>query len=77
MNAQGEIGPRVGCVQRSSASTPTGDARAEVDDRLVGQGELVALDRLSQRGFQLDAVESEACISGSNNDQRPLPSAFA
>ena len=44
MKSPGGTRPRSGCCQRTSASTPGEPAGLEVDDRLVAEVELVALD---------------------------------
>ena len=56
MNASGCTMPRVGCFQRSSASTPSTRARLELEDRLVHEEELVALERAAQVELELEPV---------------------
>ena len=51
MNSAGEISPRVGCVQRISASAPIICPVVEIDLRLVVQRELLALQRPAQALF--------------------------
>jgi hypothetical protein len=48
MNLSGEIGPRTGCCQRTSASKPQNLLAGGADDRLVGDRQLAALERLAQ-----------------------------
>ena len=51
MNSSGEIRPRSGCSQRTSASVETGSAGGEVDHRLVPGLELAAVERAAQLGL--------------------------
>ena len=56
MNSAGASRPRVGCSQRTSASTPVIVAAREVDHRLVVDDELVVLERVLEVHEQLEAV---------------------
>ena len=51
MNSSGETMPRSGCAQRTSASVETGRPGGQVDDRLVEDLELAALQRPAQLGL--------------------------
>ena len=55
MKSSGCTTPRTGCFQRISASTPVGYV-AQVDRRLVGEEELVLLERFAQVHLQFHAV---------------------
>ena len=56
MNSAGDSTRRSGCGQRSSASAPSMRAAGEVDQRLVVQGELAALERAPQVGLGREAA---------------------
>ena len=53
MNSSGGIGPRAGWSQRISASAPTHRAGLHVDDRLVRDPQLAALERPAEVGLRL------------------------
>ena len=57
MKSSGDTRPRLGCCQRSSASTPATAAGGEVDLRLVEEPELVALERLAQVALERQALQ--------------------
>ncbi len=78
MNASGGTSPRVGCCQRTSASNPTIGVGREVDERLVVEPQLVALERPPQVVLEVDPLERLArIIDGSNRAWRPAGSDFA
>ena len=56
MNDSGGTRPRVGCCQRTSASSPTIRLGREVDDRLVVEPQLVALERAAEVVLELDPL---------------------
>ena len=57
MNSPGSSRPRVGCSQRTSASTPASRWLRELEDRLVVQGELGVSQRLRQRLLELHPLD--------------------
>ena len=63
MKSPGSTSPRRGWNQRASASTATTRPVVEADDRLVVDADLVALDRLLERGRELVAPRGCACAS--------------
>ena len=66
MNCVRREQPALGCCQRISASSPVIVARREIDDRLVVDHELVAVERLLQIALELEPLE----ICGSHPAQR-------
>ena len=57
MKSRGEISPRVGCCQRTSASQPCTCLRLHVDDGLELDPQLRGLERMEEVGSQLHAGE--------------------
>ena len=58
--ARRRAGPRSGCCQRTSASTATAAPVSSVDDRLVDEPQLVALERAAQALLDLQPVAQPA-----------------
>ena len=64
MNSTGDTAPRIGWFHRSNASTPQIRCVARVEDRLVRQGQLAALERDRQVHAQLELAVGDVVHVG-------------
>ena len=76
MNTVGATGPRAGCVQRSSASTPVTPAVGGVDDRLIVEMQLTTADRAGQPARQSGLVSGEMQLTQVKHLMASDPVAF-
>ena len=65
-SAGGNI-PLSGCIQRTSASTPTISSPLEVDDRLIMEDELFFLDRRLELDLAIDLIQQLGAEPGTEH----------